>query len=80
MNKDQIKGRVEEVAGKAKKVTGKVLHDEELKEKGRAEEVGGKVRSTYGDAKEDVKQEWQKDKKDLEKDQIQHKGDRPLGR
>jgi uncharacterized protein YjbJ (UPF0337 family) len=73
MNKDQIKGRVDEAAGKIKKETGKLLNDEELKQKGRAQEVGGKVRSTYGDVKEDVKQEWQKDKKDLEKDQDQHK-------
>jgi len=80
MNKDQIKGRVDEAAGKVKKATGKVLNDEELKDKGRAEEVAGKVRATYGDVKEDVKQEWQKDKKDFDKDQDQHKGDRPLGR
>jgi uncharacterized protein YjbJ (UPF0337 family) len=61
MNNDQIKGRAEEVAGKTKKVVGKVLHDDSLEEKGAAEEVGGKVRATYGDAKSQVKKEIKKD-------------------
>ena len=57
MNKDQVKGRAEELAGKTKKVTGKVIHDSSLKQKGRLEEAAGKARATYGDAKE----EWKKD-------------------
>lgn len=57
MNKDQVKGRAAELAGKTKKVTGKILHDNTLKEKGRIEEVAGKARATYGDTKE----EWKKD-------------------
>ena len=59
MNKDQIKGRVDEAAGKAKKVVGKIAQDESLKQKGRVEEVAGKVRATYGDTKE----EWKKDER-----------------
>ena len=57
MNKDQVKGRAEELAGKSKKVTGKVIHDNALKQKGRVEEAAGKARAAYGDAKE----EWKKD-------------------
>jgi len=34
MNKDQIKGRVEEVKGKVKEVTGNMLDDEELELEG----------------------------------------------
>ena len=64
MNKDQIKGRAEEIAGKTKKVVGGAVHDESLKQKGRAEEAAGKVRATYGDAKN----EFQKDVKDSSKD------------
>ena len=61
MNKDQVKGRMEEAAGKAKKVVGKVAQDESLKQKGRMQEVAGKARATYGD----VKEEWRKsDQKD----------------
>ena len=57
MNRDQVKGRMEEAAGKAKKVIGKVAQDESLKQKGRAQEIAGKARATYGDTKE----VWKKD-------------------
>jgi uncharacterized protein YjbJ (UPF0337 family) len=57
MNKDQIKGRAEEVSGKAKAAVGKVLKDGELVNKGRVEEVGGKARATYGDAKNELKKD-----------------------
>jgi uncharacterized protein YjbJ (UPF0337 family) len=57
MNKDQIKGRAEEVAGKSKVTVGKVFKDGELANKGRAEEVAGKARATYGDAKNEVKKD-----------------------
>ena len=55
MNKDQVKGRAEEVAGKTKKVVGGAIRDDQLKNKGRVEEAAGKVRSSYGDVKNDVK-------------------------
>ena len=61
MNKDQVKGRVEEVAGEVKKVTGKVVGNKNLEQKGRAEEIGGKARAGYGDAKNEVKNELKKD-------------------
>jgi uncharacterized protein YjbJ (UPF0337 family) len=57
MNKDQVKGRMEELAGKTKKTAGKIVGDAALKQKGRIEEVAGKVRAGYGDAKE----EWKRD-------------------
>jgi uncharacterized protein YjbJ (UPF0337 family) len=63
MNKDQVKGRAEEVAGKTKTVVGKVIHDETLKNKGRVEEVAGKARASYGDAKNEI----HKDQKDANK-------------
>lgn len=34
MNKDQVKGRTEELAGKTKKVTARVVHDDTLQGKG----------------------------------------------
>ena len=55
MNKDQVKGRMEEVAGQAKKVTGKVVGDKSLEQKGRVEEAAGKIRAGYGDAKHEIK-------------------------
>jgi len=61
MNKDQIKGRAEEVSGKTKATVGKVIKNDELTQKGQAEEVAGKARATYGDAKNTVKKEWNTD-------------------
>jgi uncharacterized protein YjbJ (UPF0337 family) len=61
MNKDQVKGRAEEVSGKSKAAVGKVFKDGELVNKGRAEEVAGKARATYGDARNEVNKEIKKD-------------------
>ena len=61
MNKDQVKGRAEEVAGKTKKVVGKVLHNDSLKQKGNIEESVGKARAKYGDLKNDVKKDMDND-------------------
>ncbi|MEO8223349.1 MAG: CsbD family protein [Gammaproteobacteria bacterium] len=55
MNKDQVKGRMTEAAGKVKSTTGKAVGNKKLEETGRAEELGGKVRATYGDVKNQFK-------------------------
>ncbi len=59
MNNDQVKGRIDQAAGKAKKVVGEIAQNGSLKQKGRLEEVAGKVHATYGDARE----QWKKDDK-----------------
>ena len=60
MNKDQVKGRVEEGKGKVKEVVGKVLNDEEMEVKGKVQKNVGKGQAGYGDAKEKVKDEIKK--------------------
>jgi uncharacterized protein YjbJ (UPF0337 family) len=55
MNKDQVKGRVEQASGKVKEVTGKVVGNERLKTEGQAEQIKGKVQAGFGDAKQNVK-------------------------
>jgi uncharacterized protein YjbJ (UPF0337 family) len=55
MNKDQVKGRVEEAKGKVKQVTGKAVGNKELEQKGRIQKAGGKIQAGYGDLKEDIK-------------------------
>ena len=42
MNKDQSKGRIEEVKGKAKEIAGRVIGDREMEIKGKAQNIGGK--------------------------------------
>jgi uncharacterized protein YjbJ (UPF0337 family) len=55
MNKDQVKGRVEEAKGKVKEVTGRAVGNHDLEDRGTVEKVGGAVQKNYGDLKADVK-------------------------
>ncbi len=55
MNKDQIQGRVEEAKGSIKQTTGRVIGNPDLEDRGAGEKVAGKVQKTYGDVKEQVK-------------------------
>lgn len=55
MNKDQVKGRVEQVKGSVKEATGKVVGNKKLETEGQLDKVAGKTQAGYGDLKEDVK-------------------------
>jgi uncharacterized protein YjbJ (UPF0337 family) len=60
MNKDQVKGRVEEAKGAIKEKTGQATGKVDLEDRGTMEKVAGKAQKTYGDVKERVKEEWKK--------------------
>jgi uncharacterized protein YjbJ (UPF0337 family) len=60
MNKDQVKGRVEQTTGKVKEVAGKLVGNERLQTEGMADQVKGKVQAGYGDARENLKDKAQK--------------------
>jgi uncharacterized protein YjbJ (UPF0337 family) len=55
MNKDQVKGRVEETKGKVKEVAGHAVGNPDLEDRGTIQKVGGSLQKNYGDLKEDVK-------------------------
>jgi uncharacterized protein YjbJ (UPF0337 family) len=55
MNKDQVKGRVEEAKGKIKEVAGRVAGKPATELEGDLQQVAGKVQKTYGDAKNEAK-------------------------
>jgi uncharacterized protein YjbJ (UPF0337 family) len=55
MNKDQVKGRIEEAKGKVKEATGKAVGNRNLQSEGTVDKAAGKAQATYGDAKEKVK-------------------------
>ena len=55
INKDQVKGRVEEAKGTIKEVTGKLVGDKTLEAKGNIQKNLGKVQAKVGDVKQDVK-------------------------
>jgi len=60
MNKDQVKGRVDQSSGTVKEVAGKLVGNDRLRTEGAAEKVKGKVQAGYGDAKENVKDKVKK--------------------
>ena len=60
MNKDQVKGRVEQTTGKVKEAAGKLVGNDRLRTEGAADQVKGKVQAGYGDAKENVKDKARK--------------------
>ena len=55
MNKDQVKGRVNEAEGKIKEVAGKLVGNENLEAKGKVQKELGKAQARFGDVKKDVK-------------------------
>jgi uncharacterized protein YjbJ (UPF0337 family) len=55
INKDQVKGRVEEVKGKVKEVAGKLVGNEKLEVKGKVQKVVGEAQAKFGDVKHDLK-------------------------
>jgi uncharacterized protein YjbJ (UPF0337 family) len=55
MNKDQVKGRVEQAKGAVKEGTGKMVGNKKLQTEGQIDKASGKAQATYGDVKEDVK-------------------------
>jgi uncharacterized protein YjbJ (UPF0337 family) len=52
MNRDQVKGRVKEAAGKAKKITGRALGSVKMEAKGLMEEARGKLQKNVGDVRD----------------------------
>lgn len=55
MNKDQVKGRVEEVKGKVKEVAGNIVGNKSLESEGTVQKTVGKIQAGFGDAVSDVK-------------------------
>jgi uncharacterized protein YjbJ (UPF0337 family) len=55
INKDQVKGRVNEAKGKIKEVSGALVGNETMEAKGKVQKNLGKAQAKYGDIKHDVK-------------------------
>jgi uncharacterized protein YjbJ (UPF0337 family) len=55
MNKEQVKGRIEEATGKVKEVAGQVVGNKDLEEKGSIQKNAGKARANIGDLADDIK-------------------------
>lgn len=55
MNKDQVKGHIEEAKGKVKEVAGKLVGNKELEQEGIIQNAAGQVEAAYGDLKQNIK-------------------------
>jgi uncharacterized protein YjbJ (UPF0337 family) len=55
MNKDQIKGKAKDLAGKVQEQTGKMVGDETQQAKGLGKQAAGKTQQTFGNAKEAIR-------------------------
>ena len=55
MNRDQIKGSVKDIAGKAQRKLGEAIGSTDQQVKGAATQVEGKIQKAVGDAKEILK-------------------------
>jgi uncharacterized protein YjbJ (UPF0337 family) len=55
MNKDQVRGRVEQAKGSVKEAAGKVVGDKTLEAQGNIQKNIGKIQRKFGDLKQDVK-------------------------
>lgn len=55
MNKDQVKGKAKDIAGKVQKEVGELVGSSEQQAKGLAKQSEGKLQKGVGDAKEAVK-------------------------
>lgn len=65
MDKDRVKGKVDEVAGRAKRQAGEWTGDTETQVKGAAQEIKGKVENAWGqtkDAARDAKDDAERDR------------------
>lgn len=54
MNKEQVKGRIEEATGKVKEVVGQMVGNKDLEEKGNTQKNAGKTRADIGDLAEEA--------------------------
>ncbi len=54
MNKDEAKGKFDEVKGKVKQGVGDLTDDQDLKDEGAADEAGGKVQGGFGKVRRKV--------------------------
>jgi uncharacterized protein YjbJ (UPF0337 family) len=62
MNKDQVKGKAKDIAGRVERQVGEWTGDTEHQVKGAVKQVEGKVQNAWGNAKDEIEKE--KAKKD----------------
>jgi uncharacterized protein YjbJ (UPF0337 family) len=62
MDKDRVEGKLNEVAGRAKRQTGEWTGDSQAQVEGGLQELKGRVQNAWGKAKDEVRKENESDK------------------
>ena len=70
MDKDEVKGKAKDIAGRVERQAGEWTGDEESQAKGAAKQAEGKVQNAFGKAKDALKKsnESEREKADREAD------------
>jgi uncharacterized protein YjbJ (UPF0337 family) len=55
MNKNQVDGKISEIKGGIKEITGKAVGNPTLEVKGKVEKIAGKIQGKIGNLAEDIK-------------------------
>ena len=83
MNKDQIKGKLENLKGRVKEALGAASGDKHTQAEGFGERVKGAVQKKYGDAKEAIDRHDKQDddeatRRRIEREEQEEKDDDPI--
>jgi len=63
MNKDDMKGKMENMKGRVKEAVGSLTGDKKVQAEGTAERAKGAVREKFGQAKEEIEKETETEPK-----------------
>jgi len=69
MNKDQVEGKVKDVAGRVERQAGEWTGSKEAEARGAAKQVEGKVQGAWGDVKEAGKKAAEENRKNRASDE-----------
>ena len=74
MDKDRIKGKIEDAAGRVKRQVGEWTGDEKTQAEGLAEQAKGKARSAVGKMKDDIRNAADKLRHDRKREEEDDRG------
>ena len=73
MDKDEIKGKAKDIAGRAERQVGEWTGDSDAQAEGARKQVEGKVQNTFGKVKDALKHDDNTDDRDLDTDDVDRK-------
>jgi len=68
MNKDEIKGKMDDVVGKGKRKIGEAVDDVELQGEGLGQQAKGKIQNAWGNVREGAKDLKDDVKRDIDRE------------